>query len=163
MGSIETHDTYHPLQPTDSPSYRLSTGRVDEDDFRSYQVLDHGATQDNIPVSVTDEIVLLSWFITLLRTRENTNVSFNWAYYGPLNGHMDEQQVKCFTQDVLMTSIKDKVRAIAARIFSQLDIYAEKPGILRSCHASLILSTTSHTLDNVDEQVRQPRSLWLNR
>lgn len=155
MGSTEVHRTYHQPHLTDSSSYQLFTGRVDEDGFSSFQVLDLADNQDNTLLSLADEVVLLSWFLTLLRTRENTSISFNWAYNGLINGYKDEQQIKLFTQDGLMTSMKDTVRAIAATIFSRLEINAEKPRIFGSNCASLILSTTPHTTNDIEEQVRQ--------
>src|SRR5258707_1343892 len=58
----------------------LSTGQVDGDGFRSFKVVGIASDQVASPTGMKEDILLLSWLIVLLRTREGSRLSYGWSY-----------------------------------------------------------------------------------
>ncbi|ODM24093.1 hypothetical protein SI65_01683 [Aspergillus cristatus] len=72
MGSMKTSDL-------------LSNDNTDGNDFSSFNVVDLAADGLATPTGMEEEIILLSWLIVLLRTREDGQISFEWTHKDPVN------------------------------------------------------------------------------
>lgn len=80
---------------------------------------------------ITEDLVLLSWLIVLLRTREDGQASFDWRY-----GPDDEGKPQAISSEKVMTGLDNKAEGVAAAI--KKEISTESP---KSSPAKLLLST----------------------
>ncbi|KAK5051561.1 hypothetical protein LTR84_003213 [Exophiala bonariae] len=147
MGSVEVQDGHL----VDGHAYQLLTGRADEEGFRSFQIIDLTDDQEATVTTLSDEIVLLSWFLTLLRTRDNPSLSFDWVHYIPRNGYIQDQGAECFRLGDLVTNMNATVGTIKRKISSLLQACGNTAQTIKSADSSLILSTSSRGSDYVDE------------
>lgn len=67
------------------------------------------------PTGMREEVLLLSWLIVLLRTREGGQVSYEWAYGSRENAVEHEAVSQCLSTDV-MTDFQSTVGQSAAAI-----------------------------------------------
>lgn len=152
MGSIGVHEA----DSIDGYANRFFDGGADEEGFTSFQINDVADDQETIPNVLRVETVLLSWFLTLLRTRDNANLCFDWVHHGPSTKYLQGQRTECFSIGDLMTNVKERVGLIANTLSSRLKIHENKAQTGKSAQHSLILSTSSKSADQVDEQVSHP-------
>jgi len=156
MGSIGIDNFYQVEQPADSLAYWLAPGRAYDECFGSFQIFDLVAGRENTLTGLGDELVLLSWLFTLLQTREENDVTFDWAHCHLKDGYAQECSIKCFTMAGLITDMGQTVEALAAKILSRLE--EDRQNSLETHKASpisLVLSTTSHDISHENEQVRE--------
>lgn len=123
---------------------------------RSFKVAGLIADQVSTPTGMREQIVLLSWLIVLLRTREDGRISYEWAYqtqgYSP-NGEVVN---KLSTEEVLprlQDNVGDSLAAISRHIENvKGNLTAE------SSSMSLLLSTGSllKSSDSAKNDVREP-------
>ena len=77
------------------------------------------ASKDNAsPTGMKDEILLVSWLITLLRTREGSNISFDWTH-GSTKGPAQKPETRSLSMDKIMTGLQDTVTQIISAISHQ--------------------------------------------
>lgn len=162
MGSIEVDNIYQLENPTNGFTYQLAPGTGDENAFRSFQIIDLAVNQEDTLTGLRDELVLLSWSLTLSRTRENNDVSFHWTYHRFENSYHHDHNIKIFTMDGLMTSVEETIGTIAAKISSRLKDDQKCLPMHKSTPVSLLLSTNSDTVDPMDEQVRKSSTSIFN-
>jgi hypothetical protein len=149
MGSLEVHDG----RTVDDYACQLLTGRADEDGFRSFPIIDLTHNREATITTLSDEIVLLSWFLTLLRTRDNPSLCFDWVHYIPRNGYIQDQGAECLKMGDLVTDMNATVGVITKKISSLLEACGHRAKTIQSTDSSLILSTCSKGSDHVDEFV----------
>jgi hypothetical protein len=104
-----------------------------------------------------DEILLLSWLIVLLRTREGGQISFDWAYKHPANDSTDEPVRSRLTEDEVLPKLQDTVRQSAAAIASHIaSAPSSQQHTVESGPVSLLLSTgpLSQSSSEVQDEVR---------
>ncbi|PWY86798.1 nonribosomal siderophore peptide synthase Sid2 [Aspergillus heteromorphus CBS 117.55] len=90
-----------------------------------------GLASDQTPTRMKEEIVLLAWLIVLLRTREDGQVEFEWAYD-------DQQPTKCVSTEVL-AGLQSSVGEAADAIARHVAAAASRP----VSASSIVLSTGS--------------------
>jgi hypothetical protein len=131
MGSIQVEDS-------------LDQGQPNGDSPKSFEIAGLGA--DNTSATgLKEEIILLSWFIALLRTRENSQVSYEWAYGGgdsPKRLAMEELKIG------LQSSVEEAAVAVSEYIATVATAVTDTSG-----STSLILSndSLSQTAEAKDE------------
>ncbi|EED13785.1 nonribosomal peptide synthase SidD [Talaromyces stipitatus ATCC 10500] len=112
--------------------------------FRSFK-LDNLAAKENLsPTGMRDGLVLLSWCMVLLRTSEDGQVSFEWAYRGK-SKNLNVQSLS--TAEVIPT-LKCRLEKAASGIVRVINIKSWDQNTLASGPASLVLSTNLLTETN---------------
>lgn len=92
MGSILSDDAAYGLQP--SAGMQSFSGYPSADGFTAFKITDLASEQDTPPpTGLKEEVVLLSWLITLMRTREGAQFAFEWAYHGQEEGHLEQKSL----------------------------------------------------------------------
>ncbi|KAL5338757.1 hypothetical protein BJX70DRAFT_365544 [Aspergillus crustosus] len=142
------------------------------DSFSSFKILGLAADQGST-TGFKEELVLLSWLIALLRTREDSQVSYEWAYKYGEDSRQTELSKRRLTIDELKIVLQSSVEEAATAISNYIATIAEIQHEPVSNPASLLLSTgfLSQVIDNKEEaalhlELRfdgsylQIRSLW---
>ncbi|KEF57038.1 uncharacterized protein A1O9_07228 [Exophiala aquamarina CBS 119918] len=154
MGSIGADAVYQNAQTTYGFEYQLVPGRDDENGFNSFQIPGLDINRDNNLSDLRAELVLLSWFCTLSRTRENNDVSFDWAYHRLAIGYEPDRNIKIFKPERFMRDVKETIGVMVANLSPRLGCDHPCFPKHKSTPVSLMLSTHSHTIDHLDEQIR---------
>ncbi|KAI0123174.1 nonribosomal siderophore peptide synthase Sid2 [Xylariales sp. AK1849] len=118
-----------------------STGQAKGDSFRSFEVIGLGSDYTSTPTGMRDEVLLLSWLIVLLRTREDGRTSCDWAYKSRENGIEHEIVWRCLSVDDVMTNLQNNVRQVARAISLNITTAVPGPYTAKASPASLFLST----------------------
>ncbi|OIW34801.1 nonribosomal peptide synthase SidD [Coniochaeta ligniaria NRRL 30616] len=113
------------------------------DGFRSFEVAGLATEQHATPTGMREDLLLLSWLIVLLRTREDGQASYDWAYAAAEDGEVHEPVNRRLSTDQVMTSLQSKVGEVAAAISRQIATQPSSPCRDLSTPASLVLSTGS--------------------
>jgi len=155
MGSIFMVDVKAAKCEEDASDDKLLLGKAEDAGFSSFETAALVSGQNSL-TGLNEEILLLSWFIVLLRTREGGDISFDWAYKGRTDSLKHEQAKGHLAMGNVMTGLQDNVGQVAAVI--RRDIVAS---VASSQHTtipgpvSLLLSTgsLSQTSQEVKEEV----------
>ncbi|KGO76863.1 AMP-dependent synthetase/ligase [Penicillium italicum] len=105
------------------------------DDFSSFQIADLGSEQITTPTGMKEEIVLLSWLMVLLRSREDIQVSYDWSYKDLADG-AEPESVNRLLMNEVMKGLQSNVGEVATAISQNITTRASSP-------ASIVLSTSS--------------------
>ncbi|KAL2872812.1 nonribosomal peptide synthase SidD [Aspergillus lucknowensis] len=145
----------------------LDQGKPNAEDFRPYTILGLAPDQTT-PTGLKEEVLLLSWLIALLRTREGSQISYEWAY-----GNQPELTKRSLSLDKPKIGLETSVEEAATAIANYLATFAPIQKGAESHPTSLLLSTgsLSQTSEAKDEgaihlEVRfdhprlEIRSLW---
>ena len=128
-----------------------SAGQADGDDFTSFEVAGLTADEPATPTGMREEILLISWLIVLLRTREGGQIRYDWAYKG-----REHEPVKgCLSMGELVTGLQDSIGQATAAISQHIKTVVSSEGATLSSPASLLLSTgsLSQTSEDVKDEV----------
>ncbi|CAI7605264.1 unnamed protein product [Penicillium discolor] len=120
-------------------------------DFSSFQIAHLASEQITTPTDMKEEIVLLSWLMVLLRSREDSQISYDWSYKDFANGTEPESVNKLLMNEV-MKGLQSNVGEVATAISRSIPAGASSP-------ASLILSTSS--LSRTSEEAKDEGMLHL--
>ncbi|KAJ5968821.1 hypothetical protein N7501_005069 [Penicillium viridicatum] len=120
-------------------------------DFSLFQIAHLASEQIAAPTSMKEEIVLLSWLMVLLRSREDSQISYDWSYKDFANGTEPESVNKLLMNEV-MKGLQSNVGEVATAISRSITAGASSP-------ASLILSTSS--LSRTSEEAKDEGMLHL--
>ncbi|KAL1841786.1 hypothetical protein VTJ49DRAFT_6624 [Mycothermus thermophilus] len=105
-----------------------------------------------VPTSVREETVLLAWLITLLRTREEREASFEWSYVNDPNSVDGTSTRRQLISKDVVDSLDTNADQITANISRHLTSSSPRSQRL-SDGVSLVLSTGS--LDQTDDVVNK--------
>ncbi|KAK0099466.1 Non-ribosomal peptide synthetase [Cadophora gregata f. sp. sojae] len=92
------------------------------------------------PTNCREEVILLSWLIVLLRTREGT-VNFDWAYLSREDGAEQETVMQCLKMEEVTPGLESTVEETSAAISRYIQDVA--PRTAESKNASLLLTSVS--------------------
>lgn len=129
-------------------------------DARTFRVDGLISDQVSTPTCMKEEIVLLSWLIVLLRTREDGRISYEWTYRvegGSLNGEVASK----LSTDEVLPKLQDKVKATLASIDHHVENVKGSLKTAGSSHISLLLSTGS-LLENSEGAKSEVREILPN-
>lgn len=129
----------------------------DGDGFRSFKIVGLASEQTTTPTGMRDEHLLLSWLILLLRTREGSQIGFDWAFRGRANGFEHEPVNRHLSMGEVMTGLQNSVGQVAASISRHIAIAAPSRPAAMSSPVSLLLSTSflSQTSEEVKDEVSE--------
>lgn len=118
------------------------TGEESGDGSTSYQVLGLASDQHSTPTGMRDEILLLSWMIVLLRTREDGEVRYDWAYKGRATRNDELEQVNnTLSTDQVMPNLQTNIQRVAEAITHHVAKSPPSEFKAATNPASLLLST----------------------
>jgi hypothetical protein len=102
------------------------------------------------PSGMREDILLASWLIVLLRTREGERVAFHWSYYGLPNE--PEEPIKHLSMGDVMNGLQDSIENVTATISSLIS----RADLSRKYAApvSLLLSTSDTSQQSGNLTVR---------
>lgn len=120
-------------------------------DFSSFQIADLASEHITTLTGMKEEIVLLSWLMVLLRSREDSQISYDWSYKDFANGTEPESVNKLLMNEV-MKGLQSNVGEVATAISRNITAGASSP-------ASLVLSTSS--LSRTSEKAKDEGMLHL--
>lgn len=137
MGTMKTND--------------LSNDNTDDNNFRCFNMADLALDGLATPTGLKDEIILLSWLIVLLRTREDGQISFEWAH----NDRVNESGIRSLSMGEVMPGGLGSTLGQTTEAVSQ-HVATSSPGERSiSEPASLLLSTGALSIspDQVKDNV----------
>jgi len=116
----------------------------------NYNINNLASQSQFTPSGMREDILLASWLIVLLRTREGERVSFDWTYQNSPNA--PEQTPRHFSMEDVMNGLGDSVGNVTKTISSQIS----RPDSSENCSeaASLLLSTSVLSQQSEDSTVR---------
>ncbi|KAL4920172.1 hypothetical protein BDW62DRAFT_177794 [Aspergillus aurantiobrunneus] len=139
MGSIQVEDF-------------LDQGQPNGDGSKSFKIL--GLTPDQpTATGFKEEIILLSWLIALLRTREDSQISYEWAYEGRGDLRQTELVKNRLVMDESKIGLESSIAEAAVAVSNHIATVAPEQCEPISSPASLLLSTgsLSQTSESKDE------------
>lgn len=151
----DIHDQTHQENETVD---MMSTVHTNGDGFKSFQVVGLASDQNSTPTGMRDEILLLCLLIVLLRTQEDGQIFYEWAYKGRINGLEHEPTKSCLSMNEVMTGLESTVGQVAAAISCHITKVASSQRKFMNSPVSLLLSTSCPSLtskkakDEVSEQ-----------
>ncbi|KAJ5699026.1 hypothetical protein N7462_001031 [Penicillium macrosclerotiorum] len=158
MGFIHINDIRDHQHHSGEVVKGLSAGQMNGEPFRSFTTCDLASDQVTFPTGMKEDIVLLSWLIVLLRTKEDGRISYEWTYKSPDQALEDAQAHRLSTNEVL-PKLESKVgEAVTAVSQNIKNINPNRIAESSSGH-SLILST--NTLSDTSEEAREDGSLCI--
>lgn len=120
------------------------SGETSGDGFTSYEIPGLASDQPSTPTGVRDETLLVSWFIVLLRTREDGQVRYDWAYKGRADGDQEHEQVNnTLSTDQVMPNLQTSIQQVAEAIAHNVAEAVPSQYTATTSPASLLLSTAS--------------------
>lgn len=149
MGSIFAADGNAHFNQNDV----LVNGFSEEDglSFADFNDLDSG---HNTTTGMREDIVLTAWLIVLLRTREGSLVSFDWAYKSSTDGNELVSSHKRLSMDKVMGGLQDSVSNVSRAMLDQVSSTGSLNGSASGTRHSLLLSTSSLSQQPEESQVR---------
>lgn len=142
MGSVTINNTQDQNQQENGSVDILSTGLAC-DGFRSFHVVGLATDQVTAPTGMRDEILLLSWLIVLLRTRERSQTYYDWAYTCPESGFDHKASRNRLSMDGMDGKLQNTVSQIAEAISSHTSTITPIQRATTPGPVSLLLSTSS--------------------
>ncbi|KAJ5593917.1 uncharacterized protein N7459_000125 [Penicillium hispanicum] len=119
--------------------------------FKSFQLAGLVADQTPTPTGMREDVVLVSWLIVLLRTREGELAGYDWAYKNCYEAEPGKQHVKT---SAVMPGLQTRVGDVAAAVSHQIVTSSSS-----SPASSLLLSTG--TLSQKPEEAKDEPVLHL--
>ncbi|OAL18531.1 hypothetical protein AYO22_10508 [Fonsecaea multimorphosa] len=134
----------------------MSTGEADPEGFWSFKLTGLASDPPNSPTGLREEILLLAWLLVLLRTQDEGQVWFDWAYKGQGNGDPDEPVKRRLIMDELKIGLQDNVGQVGARIAGHITACTQAQLPDGSNPVSLLVSTSSlsHTPEEASGQTQ---------
>jgi hypothetical protein len=149
MGFIPMEDALLPNAPINA--FEIAPKETNPSSFSSFEVAHLAMDQNTTPTGMKEEIVLLSWLMVLLRSREDSQISYDWSYVGGTDG-IKPEAVNKLSMNEVMKGLQSNVGEVATAISQNLPTGA-------STGASIILSTSA--LSRTSEVVKDEVSVGL--
>ena len=136
MGFIPLEQANLPCAPTNGVE-KMTTTEANGDDFVSFDIA--GLASDTpSPTGMKEEVVLLSWLIVLLRSREDAQISYDWTYKHDAH-YVAQEPVNKLSMNEVMSGLESNVGEVGATIARNIATGLQAA----SNPASLVLSTSS--------------------
>ncbi|KAI9650511.1 Nonribosomal peptide synthetase 4 [Ciborinia camelliae] len=158
MGSV--HDDPQGLHSPENGFVDLLSGRPDGEGFRSFNINGLASDQTTTPTGMREELLLLSWIIVLLRTRdEDSQISYDWAYKSRENNFELELVKGRLSLDEVTTGLQNNVGLVISEISRHISKVASSQDSAVTSPVSLLLSTSS--LSQMSEEAKDEGILHL--
>lgn len=116
---------------------------TEEGDLPSGAVTPSTPTTSAAPIS--EEVLLISWLIVLLRTREDSQFTFEWAYKTEEGANGELPGVMRLSASEVLPDLQSSLEKVASAIASQIGATSSRPSLNHAGPISLLLSTGSLT------------------
>lgn len=149
MGFIPLEDAL--VQAPTTEFEKVSPATIDSG-FSAFDVAD--LASEKTMTGMKEEVILLSWLMVLLRSREDSQISYDWSYTGAqITG---PETVNTLSMNEVMKGLESNVAEVATAISQKIPA-----GV--SSSASMIVSTSSLLRDSetIKDEV-SPLILWTN-
>ncbi|KAE8154162.1 Nonribosomal peptide synthetase 4 [Aspergillus avenaceus] len=125
----------------------MSSSQGHADGCKSFEVIGLSVNRTLFMTSMRDEIVLLSWLIVLLRSQEDGQIRFEWAYKSQDEKDKDELPKRSLSMGEVMTGLQSKIGEVASAIRQHIATDV----VVNPAATSLLLSTgpLSRTSDDI--------------
>jgi len=144
MGSIQVDE------PHDMPSVEhcetVLRPKTNGTAFDPYEVIGLASDESGAatsPTGMREELVLLAWLIVLLRTREDGQATYSWAYSTREKAVEDEPSCMQLSSGDVLPDLQSNIGHVAAAISHHINTVAPRPSAGVEGPASLLLSTGS--------------------
>lgn len=156
MGFIHIEDLPSQYEQPSKSTAVQAKDRLNSTGARSFKVAGLVSDQVSTPTCMKEEVVLLSWLIVLLRTREDGHVGYEWAYQTQGDSPNGGGTNKLSTDEVL-PKLQDNVRETLSSISRHIENAKGRFETAESSYTSLLLSTgsLSESSDGTNNDVRE--------
>lgn len=128
----------------------LNQGAISGNDAFNYNI-DNLASQSSSTLSgMREDILLASWLIVLLRTREGERVAFDWTYQNSSN--VSEEPYRHLSMENVMQGLEDSIQNVTGAISNQLPRAGPSKDNVEP--GSILLSTSALSQQSEDLTVR---------
>ncbi|KAE8385733.1 hypothetical protein BDV23DRAFT_187957 [Aspergillus alliaceus] len=148
MSSIQVDNIPYQDQPRHKSVNGTSVGQADGASFKTFEVTGL-ADYENTITGMKDEILLLSWLIVLLRTREGDQVHYEWAHKSQENW-VERETAHSLSMSEVIPQLQTSVSEAAEAISRHITTVKSSEGATQFSSALLLLSSGS--LSRVSEQ-----------
>lgn len=155
MGSIQGIDSIPVPDGQDLKQAQQSVielvSEIDQSTFKPFKIDGLAAKSDSGLTGMRDELVLLSWCIVLLRTSEEGQASFEWAY----RRQQDNPEDYTLNTAEVFSSLQRTVEQARNEILQRISTSSVDQSTSIPRPASLVLSTglLAQTTSEVDDKV----------
>jgi hypothetical protein len=151
MGSIQ-HDDIPIQKHYSNDSGDSMAARLNSNSVESSEVAGLASDLASSPTGMRDEIILLSWLIVLLRTRDGVEIRYDWAYMHP----EEETVARSLAMNEVVVGLQSSIKETAAAVSRHIAIDAPD----QSAPACLLLSTSS--LSQTSEEAKDEVSGFMD-
>ncbi|QSZ30080.1 hypothetical protein DSL72_004600 [Monilinia vaccinii-corymbosi] len=143
MGSVSFDDTQG-QHSSENEFVGLLSRQPDCEGFRAFDVNGLASHETNTPTGMREEILLLSWLIVLLRTREEgSQISSDWAYKIREENYKLKPVLGRLSFDEVTTGLQNNVRQVTSNVSHHIAKVISGRETTISRPVSLLLSTGS--------------------
>lgn len=159
MSSVHVEDVQS-QHSTENGFVDLLSGQPDGEGYRSFNMNSLSSDHAVTPTGMREEILLLSWLIVLLRTREEgSKISYDWAYKSRDDNFELEPVKGRLSLDEVTTELQNTVGQATSEISFHISKVASSQDAAISNSVSLLLSTSS--LSQTSEEAKDEGILHL--
>lgn len=97
---------------------RKSPNGASKDSVFSYHIDNLASQSHSTPSGMREDILLASWLIVLLRTREGERVSFDWTYQDSSN--VSEKPYRHLSMETAMKGLEDSIENVTTALSNQI-------------------------------------------
>lgn len=120
--------------------------------WRSFEITGLANDQTTSSTGMKEDLILLSWLVVLLRTREDRQACFDWAYTSRANWVEHELVNRRLSTNDLMTTLESSVSQVSAAISKHMETTASSLSTPIPGPMSLLLNTCSLSQSSEDVQ-----------
>ena len=128
------------------PDQRVVPGNA----LSSYNINNLASQSPFTPSGMREDILLASWLIVLLRTREGERVSFDWTYQSTTN--VPEEPYRHLSMEDVMKGLEDPIENVIKALSSQITRAKSSENYAES--VSMLLSTSVLSQQTENSTVR---------
>lgn len=147
MGSLHLLETLdgHGGRGLKQVNGALSTTQTKDHDVVSVEVVGVSSEPASpaTPATITTEILLVSWLIVLLRTREDGQVFYEWAYKTEKGAEAEAVPAMRLSTSEVLPDLHSTVEQMASAIASNVSAASTEDFASFSAQGSFLLSTGS--------------------
>jgi hypothetical protein len=143
MGSTHFADEHIQKYGGDGFDDLSATTCSDLDGSMFFTIFENAGDQTTPPTGMGDEILLLSWLIVLLRTRDDAQIFYDWAYETEVTDPKAISVVCRLHMEDVVLDLRDKIGNVAEAISRRVIAVPQNQHTTTITPASLLLSTGS--------------------
>jgi hypothetical protein len=127
---------------------RLPSGHADGDNFKSVKVFGLASDQPTSRTGMREEVLLASWLLVLMRTREDSQVRYDWAYIDRAHGDHQNLTKRSLAENEVLSNRQDSIGQLAEAISRHITTGSSGDDAPKSGGVSLFLSTDCESAES---------------